>query len=318
MIATRRFLLVLLVFGGFMAQNCRCLGLLLNVNVGESKKNNIQQQTLSQTSKHAILSLVVAFFGWQNFPETSSAAADAATPFVEDLQCPRSFATQTLGIQNIVSTTTSSGRLDLQKSLLFGIDKKNPAKNNLLCQQTSSENSELPSIVQGVIYLPSSSPTTTTTTMERSEIMDPTATLVITVSNAAQPAVPFFAGAQIPMSQIPRFPISFSLGQNNRIVPKEDTATTTTTTTNNSINNKKTNSQGSTTNKDYYITAKICPSSTNCLPCKDADSVVQGRGISKVLVLPAGGGEDGDEMSVRAAASIRLTQSSTPDTLLPW
>jgi len=86
------------------------------------------------------------------------------------------------------------------------------------------------------------------------------------------------AGAKIPMIQISSFPINFRLVLANKEVSDFDV-------------------------NDLYVTSKITGTS------------FQDRGLSKMLLLPD---TNGDLISQRVAASIRLTQSDTPDRLFTW
>ena len=141
--------------------------------------------------------------------------------------------------------------------------------------------------INGLIYLPSSS---SRSRFQQSETID--SSLVITVSTVDQPST-ILAGARVPASEIEYFPISFSIGRGNILIDDK---------------------RALSTEKELNVIAKICPNSSE-LPCKDAEASFQGRGISKMLVLPIG--EDTD-MSIRAATSIRLSQDSSPDMLYSW
>lgn len=107
---------------------------------------------------------------------------------------------------------------------------------------------------------------------------------MITASRTDQPSV-LLAGSRIPMTEMHNFPISFRLGKDNIVTDGGKQVITT-------------------GNMDLYITAKMCPSESGSLPCKDSESIFEGRGISRMLVdyhLYVG---DGTAMNVRAAASI--------------
>lgn len=207
-----------------------------------------------------------------------------------DFQCPQNFETQSLGVQNIIVSSPS----DSKNRKISGMGKPHSITPTI-CNNRASESKdlELNEAIQGLIYLPSM--ISSRASLEASQVVGSGGALVITASPTDHPSV-LVAGARIPLSDIHAFPISFRLSKDN-IFTK-------------SSQQRIVNSYAS---KDLYIVARICPKEHPY--CEDSDSIFQGRGIARLLVLPAG---DDTEMNVRAAASIRLSELSTPDLLTAW
>ena len=172
-----------------------------------------------------------------------------------------------------------------------------------------------------------------------------TSSWIITVSTVTNPSS-ILAGSQIPMSQIHDFPISFSLFKSNLVVgnaapPASSTGATTAAATK-AVEDSSSRSSSSSIPmsqeeqlwdtlilyypKDLYVTAKICPKTTGSIICTNEDALYQGIGYSKLLFLPSPtsslGSDENDDIDefklVRSAASIRLSQISTPDPLTTW
>jgi hypothetical protein len=225
--------------------------------------------------KEAIASMIMVC-GLHVLPQPSAAV---------DLHCPQSFATQSLGIQNIIVAQKKTYVAD---SIMQYTDSKNAgASNEVICRNLSA-GTELG--INGLIFLPSPTVSRSGSLVE----IPKDYSMVITVSSADDKSR-MIAGAKVPLSQIEGFPISFTLGKDNLVtddgqdfVEKSDS--------------------------DIFVTVKVCPSSDD-LPCMNSDALFQGIGISKMLLLPAG---DDTDMKVRAATSIRLSKSSVPDILTSW
>ena len=190
---------------------------------------------------------------------------------VQIWKCPESFATQSLGIQNIPSTV---------------VPQKTQKEQAYLRQCSNSELSNERSIVRGLIYMPSTS--TPVKSLYDTKENSLSTTLFITVSSTTKPSV-FLAGAQIPMSEIQDFPISFSLGRNNIVENMQESFETL-------------------QDSDLYVTAEIRSSS--------GIEFFKGRGMARMLLLPTT--DEKTSMAVRAAASIRLSQPTSADILYSW
>ena len=188
-------------------------------------------------------------------------------------KCPESFVTQSLGIQNIPSTAPV-------------VPQKTQKQQAYLRQCSNSELSNERSIVRGLIYMPSTS--TPVKSLYDTKEDSLSTTLFITVSSTTNPSV-LLAGAQIPMSQIQDFPISFSLGRNNIVENMQE-------------------SFDLIKDSDLYVTAEIRSSS--------GIEFFKGRGMARMLLLPTT--DDETSMAVRAAASIRLPQPTSADILYSW
>ena len=238
--------------------------------------------------------------------------ADAAPPTTPaanlEFKCPQSFSSQPLGIQSVVGIQQESP-LQEQKA-----DKTRKTSNSNFCMATSvSNNDNFEYSIQGLIYLPSSSISSTslrTTSIvnqkNRLPLFESDDYLMIEISTADKPST-VLAGAKIPMQQIQSFPISFSISKDNLItLPIEDDQKELEESWDNTVLYYR---------SDLYVTAKVCPSSA---VCTSEDTKLQGRGFSKLLLLP-GYSDNEEEFALRrAAASIRLSQSSKPDILFTW
>lgn len=207
-----------------------------------------------------------------------------ASPAIE-LQCPQSFATQSLGVQNIIHPSQTYQRIGGQLT---------PSSCAASSPQSASDSS-----VQGLIYLPS-----TSREEDFNSKIAKNDNIILEVSTSDNPSV-ILAGAKIPISQIKAFPISFGISKDNLLLkePADES---------NSSQEQFWDQAVLYYPKDLLIRARICPSSSFC---KDSEATFQGGGISKLLLLP----DANDDFKLsRAAASIRLAQSSTPDVLFTW
>ena len=208
-------------------------------------------------------------------------------------QCPESFATQSLGIQNVPKSPAVTTIRQIQKVKTSPTIQCTSDNNNN--DSNGSNSIQQQSIVRGLIYMPSSITASKTTPI--SDLDDDTssssATLFITVSTTKEPSA-VIAGAQIPMSQIQDFPISFSLGRSN-MLQKED---------------------GAFKDDDLYVTAEVRSSSSSSSSSSGGVELLRGRGLARLLQLPTT--DDETTMSIRAAASVRLSRSSSADVLYSW
>lgn len=203
----------------------------------------------------------------------------------QQLECPQFFASQNLGIQNVVFRGAKTTPFPL---------KRKPTKTVGFCKTTDEENPEL--TIQGMIYLPSRNDKQGISSSTFSKDDE----LIIEISNSDKPAA-VLAGARIPMSQIPNFPISFRLSKANLLLDTPE-----------SLSQEQVwNGKIFYGPSDLYVNAKIITKNT-----ADVFHSYQGRGVSKLLMLP--GTSDDEFRFFRAAASIRLTQASTPDILFTW
>lgn len=210
----------------------------------------------------------------------------------ERFQCPESFATQSLGIQNIPRSPAVTTIRQVQKPKP---SSSSSSSSSTQCTSNESNNNQQQTIVRGLIYMPSSTTASRETAPTSDLDTSPSTTLFITVSTANKPSA-VVAGAQIPMSQIQDFPISFSLGRSNMLLPKE-------------------NEEFFFQNDDLYVTAEI-RSSPSSSSSSGGVELLRGRGLARLLQLPTT--DDETTMSIRAAASIRLSRSSSADVLYSW
>jgi hypothetical protein len=201
-----------------------------------------------------------------------------------DYPCPNSFASQPLGIQNVIRSSPSLPPPPHTKTSL-------PTARScaeLISSDATTTKMPLEYSVQGIVYMPPS----TQQQLQQHPLND-NASLVITIASVNKPSV-VLAGAQIPMQEIPSFPISVSLSKSNLLLAAPQ-------------NNDDLELQWD--KRVLYaphvlIVAAQIKNSDSAHP-SSGSSAFQGQGYSKLLNLPDG---DEDFRVVRAAASIRLTQ----------
>ena len=279
--------------------------------------------------------LGVACFLLLPVPSSYAATTSTLTTTTEDYgsyNCPQFFASQTLGIQNVLRQPLSpSTTVTSPPSALAAVSRSSKSRStskNAVSPQTtttigsSSYYSYCPTSrdganenggdgednysVRGLIYLPSNNDKGNKSKEGHSSSLS---SLIITVRSSENPSssIPLM-GAKIPMPQIESFPISFALSSkspnNNFLMKDRDWEQSIFDASN-----------------ELYVTAKICSTSSSISSSSGCKSpVFQGSGISRKLLVPNNkfGADEDDFRTVRGAASIRLSEASTPDTLYTW
>mmetsp|Transcript_825 Transcript_825/g.1886 ORF Transcript_825/g.1886 Transcript_825/m.1886 type:complete len:396 (+) Transcript_825:47-1234(+) len=306
------------------------------LSYSKSHNTNNEEDGIQQSIPTCVIAFALGVAAFLLLPVPSSYAATSttatSTTTVEgygSYNCPQFFASQTLGIQNVLREPTvrspPSASAAASRSSKTGSTAKtvvSPQTTTSTALWSSSSYSYCPTSrdeaneygsdgednysVRGLIYLPSNNEKDKNSKEEYSS-SSLSSSLVVTVRSSENPSSSILLmGAKIPMEQIESFPISFALSSkspnNNFLMKDRDWEQSILDASN-----------------ELYVTAKICSSSSSSSSeCKSP--VFQGSGISRKLLVPNNkfGADEDDFRTVRGAASIRLSETSTPDTLYTW
>lgn len=227
----------------------------------------IRRHDIIDTAKRALLACGISCL----IPLSSCADQIPGYP------CPQTFSSQPLGIQNVVPNPSRPP-----------VVRTTSPKAVCPTTMTAADANVLDYSIRGVMYLPSS------VIASKDHPLPSDGSLVITVASVDKPTL-VLAGAQIPLSQIASFPISFSLFKSNLLVSPPPATDHLEVEWDNRVLYAP---------YDLVVTAKVL----NTV----GTSNLQGRGYSKLLNLPYG--ED-DFRVVRVAASIRLAPPTSTDVL---
>jgi hypothetical protein len=278
-----------------------------NIIIQTNEKSSWRIESINGMVQTTILNSLVVGILFLSSP-ISCYAATFGNNFddINSLPCPQSFSAVQLGIQNIIPSSPSSSSGEQQQNEQALMSPQQVKNSKLTCRENSSYYSSSPSFknnsdqkeeletVRAIVYLPS---TTSSSLTQQQVILQSNDILTLMVSEKQQDDKSLIiGGTKIPVSDISSFPISVS------VLLGESSAASTTLSDSN-----------------LYVTARICSSTTTC---NNASAKFFGQGISKVLLLPfSSSNDDHNDIELkplRAAASIRLVQSTSPDRLMTW
>lgn len=211
------------------------------------------------------------------------------------MSCPQSYAPIQLGIQNVVPEQ-QQGRWQTGREGLLKNNRKDNPSSCLANFQMEVSKGQQQGVVQATIYQPSQQSTPAVASSPSSDQED---VLILKVSTDPQ-GNDGIARARLPLLDIPSFPISVTL-----TVPDDHGNDSTLYVSSQIVGGMAAGFSSSiaTTNDNRGGTT----SSPKCF----------GQGSARMLQLPSGL-ESGDFVSIRAAATIRISPPNAPDRLFTW